>query len=146
MINPFTEINWRPDSDDIKGFGRSVFTGFLCVAFLLFIYNAVRYHSFGILPLCLVSFGFVLLVVSHAAPVVIMPFYYIWYFVATCIGIIISNIFLIFFFYCILTPFAVVARIMTGRDPLNLKKTNSAASYWHEYRQEASLKRYFKQY
>jgi hypothetical protein len=146
MINPFKEINWAPGKKEIRKFGTVVMIGFIVISVLFFLLdylNIKRISNLFWILKCLSALGIGLFLLSYFCQKCAKPFYYIWFFVAACIGIVVSNVILMLFFYLIFTPIGLLIRL-TGRDPLKLKtvdKTN-----WDEYKVKINLKRYYRQY
>jgi len=148
MINPYAEINWKPERKDILSFGRSMLIGFAVISTLFLIVNLCRvpFNQAFKVPAVLFSVGAILYLISHLGVTAAKPFYLLWFFLAATIGIIISNLLLALFFYLFFSVFAVIFRSVTGRDPLALKKDPEKKSWWISISGEKSLKRYFKQY
>jgi len=61
------------------------------------------------------------------------------------IGFCVSFILLAAFYFLVLTPLAIVFRLL-GRDPLRRKSSPSEKSYWLTHRQPEGLDRYFQQF
>lgn len=148
MINPFKEINWKPDEQEIKSFGKTILIGFSVISALIFLaggYKSGFAGSFKISAFLIACgyFVFLLSIVSHR---IVLPFYVFWFFVSALIGTVVSNTALLVFFYLFFSPFAIILRLLTGRDPLNLKKDAGSVTYWHKYKSAKDVKRYFRQY
>ena len=144
MINPFLEINWKPQKTDIKSFGKLFCIGALCLALILFIFFRESSSSQTVSFYAVIC-GLTIGILSYILPMIVLPFYFLWYVLSASIGIVISNILLTLFYYLIFSPFAVIGRSITGRDPLAIKKTDKE-SYWIQTVAKDDLKRYFKQY
>lgn len=148
MINPFKEMNWRPNEDDILAYGRSMLIGFSVIAALFFIVGLCRQPFDEAVPTPMVIFlvGFFIYVLSHLGAGVCKPVYYVWHFLAACVGIVIGNLMLFLFFLLFFSPIAILARWTTGRDPLKLRKDPEAKTFWIDAKPRGSLKSYFKLY
>lgn len=148
MINPFQEINWRPDEKAVFSFGRTVCAGLAIIAALFFLVGLNRGSVIDAAstPLWFLVIGMATFFICAAAPKAALPLYYIWFFIAACAGIIISNALLILFYYGFFTPIALALRIITERDPLRLKKPKNASSYWVDHQQRKDVNRYLRQY
>ena len=150
MINPFVEINWKPNAQDLRRFGRAVFTGLLIMATIVLLLNVfMRKHSFTdalFLPSALFGCGLLIFFISYFIRNLAIPVYYIWFIAGASVGIIMSNFLLLLFYYLIFTPVGLFLRIFTRRDPLRLEKSHYHGSNWEIYKSTNSLKRYFKQY
>lgn len=147
MINPFKEINWNPGESEIRSFGRTLFYGFIIIAVAILAFSMARKGlsmSFTV-PLVLIVVGFVVFALTSVVPQICRPLYFAWFFISACIGIVISNVALVIFFYLVFSPYAFMLRIFTGRDPLRLKRGGSKSG-WHDYDGRKEQKRYFRQY
>lgn len=149
MINPFNEINWNPGVREIKSFGRTVLTGFLLIGAVVFLSGVLRRFSFAeaaVIPFWLGGAGIFVWLIARLSPAAARPLYLVWFFAAACMGIVVSNLILAGFFYLIFTPTGIVLRILSGRDPLLLKRDNSRKSNWADHKSKTDPARYFKQY
>lgn len=147
MINPFTQINWSPSEKDIKKFGRTLLIGFILIALLIAAVSHFRGGTIAWNPALILSgAGIIVFALTSTVPKLSLPLYYVWFFVAACIGIIVSNLILTAFYYLMFTPFSLGMKMITGRDPLFLEKHTGRKTYWVSYKQKHDLKSYFKQY
>ena len=73
--------------------------------------------------------GAVLMVLGGIAPSALRLIYVGWMTVAFLLGFVVSNILLTLFFYVVVTPIGLLARL-AGRDFLNRKLDAKAKSYW----------------
>jgi hypothetical protein len=150
MINPFTEINWNPDTNDLRKFGRTVLIGFLIIsaAFLLAGIFIFKYQTNDAVyvPLILSGSGVLICFFSYFIKPISLPVYYIWFIAGASMGIVITNLLLSLFFYFVFTPVGLALKYLTGRDPLNLKKIKDQQSNWNNYNANKPIERYFKQY
>ena len=147
MINPFKEINWKPDRPELRKFAWSLIIGFPCLALIFFTVVSIATQA---LPsprffLLLGGIGSCAGLLSLLVPPAARPLYFIWYGLAGCIGIVISNLLFTLLFYGLFTPFALVMRLI-GRDALNLKLKGNATSYWKDAPPERPATRYFRQF
>jgi hypothetical protein len=55
--------------------------------------------------------------------------YVAWMSLGLALGFVVSNVILTIFYYLILTPIGLIARVC-GQDFLSLKRTSAATSYW----------------
>ncbi len=97
-------------------------------AFLLFGgYGAWRGGAhFGLL----LGVGSVLVFLGIVAPTILRPFYGAWMALGTFLGVIMTHVILIIFFYLIITPIGFFLRLFSKRFFDRRFKT-SAASYWN---------------
>jgi hypothetical protein len=148
MINPFAEINWNPGSKDFILFGKSMLIGFSIISLVFLIINVFRvpFEKELVLPIYIFTIGGVLFLIANVGGLPARIFYFIWFALAATIGVIISNLLLALFYYLFFSVFAFIFRIVSGRDPLNIKKNSSKKSMWIDCKTKKSLKSYFKQY
>lgn len=143
MINPFKEIQWQPNEKELKSFSKAMFIGFSCVALLLFLISGfvLTWVSKSLLIL-----GFLIFICGFVEKSLVKIFYYPIFFISACIGIIVSNLILILFYYFIFTPIALCVRVFLNKDSLNLKKNPERITNWQVTKKRTSLKDYLKQY
>ena len=150
MINPFTEINWKPDAKDLRKFGKTVLGGFLIISAVFFLMNIFVFKysvsKAAYLPLILSASGIAVWFISYFIKPIALPVYYVWFIAGASIGIVITNLLLSLFFYFVFTPVGLALKYFTGRDPLNLKQIKILKSNWKTYAANKSIRRYFKQY
>lgn len=147
MINPFKEINWKPDAAELRKFAWSLIIGFPCIATVFFLVKWLKTHAVpdahGFIMLGGIGTG------VGIASLLIRPLarllYPAWYFLAACIGIVMSNLIFVVMFYGIFTPIGIIMRII-GRDPLNLKWKKGAASHWIDAPPAPPADHYFSQF
>jgi hypothetical protein len=146
MINPFKEVNWRPDNEDIRIFGRTLVIGGCVLLFLAALHRfctAPVYKGPSVVQLIFLTI-LVLGIWAWLLPFLAKPIYYIWFFVGACMGTVISNMLILLFFYLLFTPIALIVRL-NGRDPLRLK-ASKGESLWEIRDSQPKSKRYFRQY
>lgn len=73
--------------------------------------------------------GVLLIGFGLLAPRALKYIYIGWMFLAIVLGLIVSNVLLIVFFFVVITPIGLVARAV-GKDFLSLKLKRAAPSYW----------------
>ncbi|MFA6292710.1 MAG: hypothetical protein WC637_13060 [Victivallales bacterium] len=150
MINPFIEINWKPDSNDLRKFGRSVLGGFLIISAVFLLANTLVYKypfaKAAYIPLILSVSGIAVCFISYFIKPLALPVYYAWFVIGASMGIVVSNLLLSLFYYLIFTPVGLAIKYLTGRDPLNLKGIKTRKSNWNSHNANRPLRRYFKQY
>lgn len=147
MINPFKEINWKPGATELRKFAWSLVIGFPSIALIFFL---VAWLRGGHLPepggsLELAGGGVVAGLVSMAAPALARPLYLVWYAVAACIGLVVSNLLFVAIYYVMFAPIGLVARVF-GRDPLGLRVHRESSTHWREAPPTPPPARYFRQY
>jgi Saxitoxin biosynthesis operon protein SxtJ len=145
MINPFKDTNWNPDLAERRKFARSLVVGFPILAAVMAI--AGRLHSGVWKPglFWLGAIGCAAGLVFWLIPQIAKPFYLVWYFVACCIGIVMSNALVAAFFALVITPTGLIMRAL-GRDPMTRHFDPSSKSYWRDVEKVVDPERYFRQY
>ena len=127
------------DGKEVRKFGAIAlfFFGSLC---------ALGFLTNKLLPTCLFGFlsilglGFVLI------PSPLRPVYLVWLKIAHFIGRLVSTLMLIFAYYLVMTPSALIKRLFGGR-PLPVKPDKNASSYWVARIEPAQPKdRFLKRY
>ena len=106
---------------DLRKFGLLV-GGVLAALGILYLRRKARYPWFLILGIVLLAFGVVL-------PRVLKYVYIAWMTLAIGLGFLMAHVILTLFFFLIITPLGLVARLV-GKDFLNLKLDKQAATYW----------------
>ena len=106
---------------DLRKFGLLV-GGVLAALGILYLRRKARYPWFLILGIVLLAFGVVL-------PRVLKYVYIAWMTLAIALGFLMAHVILTLFFFLIITPLGLVARLV-GKDFLNLKLDKQAATYW----------------
>jgi Saxitoxin biosynthesis operon protein SxtJ len=145
VINPFREINWHPGLAERRAFGRSLVAGFPIVAAALVFLIRWNTGAWPAWPLWLGGIGAGIGALCRAAPRLALPFYFFWFGVAGCAGLIVSNGILAAVFYLVVTPIGLVLRVF-GNDPLGRKFDRTAASYWMPAEKGVAPGRYFRQF
>lgn len=112
----------RTGPAELRKFGLSV-GGVFAVLGLFFWWRHKGFYPYFAWP------GGVLLVVGVILPRALKWIYVAWMSVAFGLGFIMAHVILTFFFYLVMTPIGLVARL-TGKDFLSLKLDQTARSYW----------------
>ena len=133
------EIRNIPNSKkDIKNFGITIGIILFIISALLAYYDKEAYQFIVIIASIFTALGFIL-------PVLLKPIYFVWMTFAAILGWIMTRFILSMIFYFILTPIALVTR-MLGEDFLALKKVQSD-SYWNQRESSEELdQNYEKQF
>lgn len=145
MINPFKDIQWKPDVHERRKFGRSLIIGFPILAVLFALLDWWRSGQVGMFPVWVGLIGAGAGVLFVLVPWLAKPFYVVWFFLACCIGIVVSNLLLAVFFYLVVTPTALVLR-MIGRDRLHRRLEADRATYWRDIENTGDPKDYYRQF
>lgn len=131
MLNPFTEIQWKPDRAELRKFAVSLMIGFPVLAVILALAAWWKTGVPGVFPIRLGAGGLLAGALLWPAPAaVIRPFYLMWYVLAACIGLVLGNLLFAMCFYLVLTPIGLALRL-AGRRPLQTHPDPTATTYWH---------------
>lgn len=148
MINPFQEVNWQPGARELRRFGVTLVVGFAIISGILL---AIRWAVMPMieavgLAVWIFAVGVGLGLLAILLPPLARPFYLLWYFLSCSLGMAISNLCFFLFFYSLFSPFVLLLRLLTGRDPLVLKKPKNKESYWCRRPPGRPTKSYLRQY
>ncbi len=139
MINPFEDIRWHPAVPEIRRNGIILFIGLEILACILFF--ASGRTGFSWIPAALGPVLFLLSLFPRTGRWVYVGVYCL----AASVGIVLSNVLLMLFFFLFLTPVAWILRVRKVK-PVTGKKDSGAVSNWQEYSSPEDPTRYFKQY
>lgn len=148
MINPFKDVNWNPDINERKKFGKILIIGFPIFSFLIFLLGWV---SSGVwnknleIACWICGIGVVLGLISYFLPQISKPIYQAWYFVGCCLGFIISNLIFTLMYFLIFTPVGLIRR-MFSKDSFPKTFDKSKKTYWQDAEQMDDISRYYKQF
>ena len=109
-------------SRELRRFGLMVGSVFVLLGLLLLWRG--RGH-----PAWFLSPGAVLVTAGALVPKILEPIYIIWMALAFVLGFVVSSVLLTAFFFLVITPIGLVARLL-GKDFLRLKLDPRASSYW----------------
>jgi hypothetical protein len=129
MINPYADINWRPNRQDRRAFAKSFVIGFPIIALTLATVVRWRTGAWAEWPWWLGGVGFMVGVGCELHPTFARPVYVAWHFIGGTIGFIVSNLLLVATYYLIVTPIGLLLRCV-GKDPLERRIDRHATSYW----------------
>jgi hypothetical protein len=145
MINPFREINWKPEARELRAFGKVIAIGFPIVAALLGASVRLRSHAWPLWVLWLGGIGLVAGLVCMLVPRAARPLYLAWMAFGCCVGLVVSNVVLAAIYFLVVTPIGLALRL-AGRDPLRRKFERGRQSYWDDAQKAGDSERYFRQY
>lgn len=148
MINPFKDINWKPDIAERKKFAKSFMIGFPIIAIIFLLLGWVktgRPQTNINLALWIGCCGFAAGVIFYLIPQIASPFYVVWYFIASCIGFVVSNLIMALFYYLVLTPFGLIRRLFS-KDSFPKTFDRNAKTYWKDAKQVDDPSQYYKQF
>jgi hypothetical protein len=116
-------INWHPTCREIKYFSVTMLIAFALANLLLVLGG--KYRVAGWIFGC----GLVLSVVCYFIPPIGKLVYFVWMAATYVLGRIVSPVVTAIIFYLLVTPIALVNRLM-GKDRLRLKKPKDASTYF----------------
>ena len=134
-------LNLSPSEKHLKEFGFVSLIMFSVIGLLLFWLGKVPAKGFMIF--CVV--GAVVYILSRISVVLIKPIYLGMILLTFPIGWVISHLMMALFYYGIITPVALLFRLL-NRDPLCKKYEPDAETYWLRHKQKRSTKDYFRQF
>lgn len=146
MLNPFKEVNWQPDIVARRAFAKSLVIGFPCVALVLLLGGWLVGRGWNWpFTLRLGGIGAAAGVVFFAVPSTAKPFYIVWYALACCVGLVVSNVVLGLVFYLVVTGIGLFRRLCCKQS---IRKGLDAASstYWQTAPSAPNPERYFSQF
>lgn len=114
----------RESKKDLKKFGLTVGPILLAIGAFLFIKGGNSAVFWG-------GAGFLLIVLSFAAPVALKPLNKVWMSFAVILGWVMTRLILVVLFYLALTPTGLIAKLF-GKDILGRKIDKSRDSYWEK--------------
>jgi hypothetical protein len=148
MINPFTEVNWKPDLEEKRKFALSLVLGFPCLALVLILVGWIakgRWDANLNFALALALGGASAGGLFWLFPLIVRPLYVTWYFVACCMGIVMGNFLLAGFFFLVLTPIGLLKRVFLANG-FSKGFDNKADTYWNDASPPKDPAAYYKQY
>lgn len=142
-------IDWSPPRRTLRSFGIICLVGFPLLALMA----CFRVMAFAALPesavtstaTVLATIGVLSGLLALIAPIALRPLYLGLSIIALPIGLVVSNTLLILLYYLVLTPIALVFKLI-GRDSMHRTLNRSASTYWIERKPPADTKRYFRQF
>ena len=129
MMNPFTEVNWKPGLKEKRSFAKSLIIGFPSIAVFFSLVSWLCRHQSKPFFLWLGVMGFAVGVILWFLPAIAKPFYLVWYFIACCMGIVIGNVLFTVFYYVVFTP---IGLVMRRRSKFAKGFDKIAPTYWRD--------------
>ncbi len=146
MINPFADVNWKPDRKALLRFARSLMIGFPVVAAIWLLVGRLGTGHWQLARSAgLAGGGLAVGMLFLAIPAISKPFYLFWYAVACSIGLVISNVLLAAAYYVVLTPIGVLRRL-AGQRSIERAPDASAPTYWKPSPARSDPTRYLRQF
>ena len=135
------EINWHPSRKELRTFAIIALIATILVALLL-----CKFKDLGIQwGVIIVSLGAAIFLSSFISPRLTRVIYLGLILATRPIGLLMSFLLLAIFYFGLLTPLALVFRLI-GRDTLNRKFDPDTDSYWITHRKPDNLDRYYNQF
>ena len=144
------DIDWKPDSGKLRGFGVTSLMVFGALGTWLYF----KGHLFGIdfepgtargAGVVLWAAGAISCILAAAAPRALLPLYRGLCAVTFPIGYVVSHLLLGFIFYGVLTPVALFFRAI-GRDSLQRSFEPARSSYWLPRCRPRDSRQYYRQF
>jgi hypothetical protein len=139
MLPP--EINWNPRRKELRTFAIIALIAAILVSLLLYLFRGLGLQ-WGVV---ISSIGITIFLTAFISLRATRVIYLVLTLVTLPIGLVISFLLLATFYFGILTPLAVVFRLI-GRDALKRRFDADAESYWITHRHPDDLDRYFNQF
>jgi len=144
-------VDWNPDHDALRRFGRTVFIGFALIGLAVWFFGgafaATRESGalvWGPLPWFL-GIPAAIWGLTLASPAAARPIYLVWMSVGFVMGTIISTI-LLAAIYWVLFGFVSLCFRIRGRDRLRIRTQPSAGNGWVERNGPTPRERYERQF
>ncbi len=134
------EINKNPSRKELAWFGLMFLAFFGLVGGVVWWRLQAHTVAYG-----LWGAAAVIVAAYYAVPSLQRPIYLGWLYAAFPIGWVVSHVVMGVIYYLVLTPFALVFRLI-GRDALERRIDKGAKTYWVEHKTGADPQRYFKQF
>ncbi len=134
-------LNLKPSKKQLRDFGLIGLC--MCSVIGLLLLGLGKIPPKGLVIFFLI--GLVMFVLSRVSAALIKPLYLAMVILTFPVGWIISHLVMALFFYVVVTPIAVLFKII-GRDELCRKFDPQADTYWIPYKHKRSAKDYFHQF
>jgi hypothetical protein len=146
MLNPFREVNWHPSPAEKRTFGWSLVLGFPSAAAVLSLADRLWSGAWHATPfLWLGACGLALGALLVAIPLLATPFYFLWHLLTCCMGAVVGNGLLAFFYMFIVTPVGCAMRAC-GRQALPKAFDRNARTYWQDFKKADDIQDYYRQF
>ena len=145
MINPFSDIQWKPGIAEKRAFAKSIAIGLPAVAAVLGGIGFLKTNAWPPWTFWLGGICGALGVLLWLVPRIAGPFHAIWFGLAACVGFVVSNIAAAAVYFLVITPVGLLLRAF-GRDPMERRFDRGKRSYWKDAEKVDDAERYFRQY
>ena len=138
---PLIDIEWHPSGRQLRTFGVSGLAASVIASLvLLFVWSAALLWALVVLGL-----GLGIFLCSLISPRIARVLYVGLTVAVLPIGLVVSFVLLAAFYFGLLTPLALVFRLI-GRDSLHRRFDPAADSYWTPHKPSEDMDRYFHQF
>lgn len=146
MLNPFKEVQWRPNLEERRKFGVSFMIGFPSIAIVLWLGFWLFAESTPTETMLRIGgFGFLAGLLFRLIPWIATPFYQLWYSIACIMGLVIGNTALSLIYVILFGLVGFLSRNLR-RDFFRKKFDRDADTYWEDAKPVLEPRRYYKQY
>jgi hypothetical protein len=135
------EIDWNPESKQLKIFGKIALVATVIISILLYLLKGVAFQWLSII----LAFGIITFIISLISLKLTKMIYLGMILLTLPIGYTISFVLLAAFYFLLITPLGLFFRLI-GRDPLCRKFDTNAKSYWLKRHPPKGLEQYFHQF
>ena len=135
------EINWHPQPKELRSFGKIALIASALIALVLYVVKGLA--LFWALPI--IALGLLIFLSSIVSVKLTRVIYLSLVLLTLPIGWVVSFIVLTAFYFLLITPVALVFRLI-GRDPLHRRFDAAAKSYWLKRNPPQDLDHYFHQF
>lgn len=142
-------IDWNPETRTLRQFGLIGVVAFGALAGLahyrLAVFAGLPTGAVRPTVMALLGCGVYCGLLAPLAPRGLKPLYLLMTLIGAPIGLVVSTVVMLAVYYVVITPVAVLFRII-GRDALHRKFDPAAATYWIRRQPPENTKRYFRQF
>ena len=135
------EIKWNPNLKELRYFGTIALIATAILGLLLYVFKGIAIEW----SLAVWALGIIIFLTSLISIKLTRLIYLGLILITFPIGLVVSFILMVLFYFLLITPLGLVFRLM-GRDLLNQKFDREAKSYWVEREPPENLSRYFHQF
>ncbi len=143
------ELDFNPDARTLRQFGWIALVAFPLVGGICYWHRGLFGFDFGqaarTVSVVFVGLGGTAGLLAWLAPRALRPLYVGLLLITAPIGFVVSYVILGVLFYLLITPLALVLRLV-GYDPLKRKFEREAETYWVEVEPRALKDSYFRQF
>jgi hypothetical protein len=138
---PLIKVNWNPSKKELIIFSLTALVASLILCAVLYARHGTSLGSCMVILMVGSAIGTSWLVSPKLARIIYCGFVGLTF----PIGFALSYTLLFLFYYLLITPLALVFRLL-GRDPLNRDFDRAAPSYWQARQHTVNKERYFQQF